>query len=52
MIIGNVKIGRELGGLMGIPGSFVVDREGNLVKRLDGYVSEKVVEKELAKMFE
>jgi thiol-disulfide isomerase/thioredoxin len=52
VIIGNAKIGRGFGGVIGIPVSFVVDREGNLVKRLDGYVSEKVVEKELAKMFE
>ncbi len=52
VIIGNAKIARGFGGVIGIPVSFVVDREGNLVKRLDGYVSEKVVEKELAKMFE
>jgi thiol-disulfide isomerase/thioredoxin len=51
VIIGNAKIAREFGGVIGIPVSFVVDRQGNLVKRLDGYVSEKVVEKELAKMF-
>ena len=52
VIIGNAKIGRGFGGVIGIPVSFVVDREGNMVKRLDGYVSEKVVEKELAKVFE
>jgi thiol-disulfide isomerase/thioredoxin len=52
VIIGNAKIARGFGGVIGIPVSFVVDREGNLVKRLDGYVSEKVVEKELAKLFE
>ena len=52
VIIGNAKLARGFGGVIGIPVSFVVDREGNLVKRLDGYISEKVVDRELKKLFE
>jgi thiol-disulfide isomerase/thioredoxin len=47
VFIGNAKIGRGFGGVMGIPVTFLVDREGNLVKRLDGYISEKVLVKQL-----
>lgn len=50
VIIGDAKMARGFGGVIGIPVTFLVDREGNLVKRFDGYVSEKVLERELAKM--
>jgi thiol-disulfide isomerase/thioredoxin len=52
VIIGDAKIGRGFGGVMGIPVSFLVDREGNLIKRMDGYISEKVLTKELEKLLE
>ena len=52
MFIGKGKIGRGFGGVMGIPVSFLVDRDGKLVKRLDGYISEKVLNRELDKLFE
>ncbi len=47
VFIGDAKLGRGFGGVMGIPVTFLVDREGNLAKRLDGYISEKVLEKQL-----
>ncbi|MDT8334144.1 MAG: TlpA disulfide reductase family protein [Desulfurivibrionaceae bacterium] len=47
VFIGNAKLGRGFGGVMGIPVTFLVDREGNLVQRLDGYISEKVLDKQL-----
>jgi len=50
VIIGDSKLARGFGGVIGIPVTFLVDREGNLVKRLDGYVSERVLEKELEKI--
>ncbi|MEN8141984.1 MAG: TlpA disulfide reductase family protein [Thermodesulfobacteriota bacterium] len=50
VIIGGSKLARGFGGVIGIPVTFLVDRDGNLVKRLDGYVSERVLEKELAKV--
>ena len=50
VFIGSAKLGRNFGGVMGIPVSFLVDREGNLVKRLDGYISEKVLKRELEKL--
>lgn len=51
VFIGNAKMGRSFGGVMGIPVSFLVDREGNLVERLDGYISAKVFSKKLEKLF-
>ena len=50
VFIGKAKTARGFGGVMGIPVSFLVDREGNLVKRLDGYISEKVFNRELVKL--
>ena len=50
VFIGDAKLGRGFGGVMGIPVSFFVDREGSLVKRLDGYISEKVLTRELEKL--
>jgi thiol-disulfide isomerase/thioredoxin len=39
VFIGDAKIGRGFGGVMGIPVSFLVVSEGNQVKRLYGYIS-------------
>lgn len=50
VFIGNAKLGRNFGGVMGIPVSFLVDRQGNVVKRLDGYISEKVLIREVEKL--
>ena len=52
IIIGKSKHARGFGGVMGIPVTFLVDREGIIVKRLDGYISEKVLERELIKILE
>lgn len=52
VFIGDAKIGRGFGGVMGIPVTFLVDRKGNLVKRLDGYISEKVLVKQLELLLE
>lgn len=52
VFIGDAKIGRGFGGVMGIPVSFLVDRQGKVVKRLDGYISENVLIKELEKLLE
>jgi len=49
-IVGNNKIAKGFGGVVGIPVSFMIDREGNLVKRYDGYVSEKVLVRELEEL--
>lgn len=47
VFVGDAKIGRGFGGVMGIPVSFLVDRNGDVVKRLDGYISEKLLKREL-----
>ena len=49
---GNTKLAKGFGGVIGIPVSFIVDREGNLVKRLDGYISQKVFDRELSKLLD
>jgi cytochrome c biogenesis protein CcmG/thiol:disulfide interchange protein DsbE len=50
VIIGDGSLARGFGGVMGVPASFLVDREGNLVKRYDGYVTEKVLNGEVEKL--
>ena len=47
VIIGDTSLARGFGGVMGVPASFLVDREGNVVKRYDGYVTEKVLSGEV-----
>jgi len=50
VIIGDTSLARGFGGVMGVPASFLVDREGNVVKRYDGYVSEKVLSGEIEQL--
>jgi thiol-disulfide isomerase/thioredoxin len=50
VIIGSTSLARGFGGVMGVPASFLVDREGNLVKRHDGYVSEKILSGEIEQL--
>ncbi len=50
VIIGSTSLARGFGGVMGVPATFLVDREGNLVKRYDGYVSEKILSGEIEKL--
>lgn len=52
VIIGDSSLARGFGGVMGVPASFLVDREGNLVKRYDGYTSEKVLSGEIEKLLD
>lgn len=41
------KTARAFGGVVGIPTSFLVDREGNIVKRYTGYITEEELEGDL-----
>ena len=52
IVIGSSKVARGFGGVAGIPVSFLVDREGNLVKRYDGYVTEKILSKDIERILD
>ena len=52
VIIGDTALARGFGGVMGVPATFLVDRQGNLVKRYDGYVSEKILSGEIEKLLD
>jgi thiol-disulfide isomerase/thioredoxin len=42
IVIGNRKLGREFGGIYGVPTSFLVDRSGNVIKRYTGLIDHQV----------
>lgn len=52
VIIGDSSLARGFGGVMGVPVSFLVDRDGNLVKRFDGYVTETVLSREVERLLD
>lgn len=52
IVIGKAKVSRGFGGVAGIPVSFLVDREGTLVKRYDGYVSEKILSRDIERILD
>jgi thiol-disulfide isomerase/thioredoxin len=41
------EVARDFGGVVGIPVSFLVDRQGNVVKTYPGYVEDKVLEHDI-----
>jgi len=41
------RTAKDFGGVTGIPTSFLVDREGKIVRRYPGYVPRKVLEKDI-----
>lgn len=47
VIMGDSKLGREFGGVSGIPASFLVDQSGMIRKRFDGLTSHDVFEKNI-----
>ena len=49
VVIGDGKIGRDFGGVFGVPTSFLVDRSGNVLKRYTGFVSHKTFEEDIKK---
>ncbi|UCH12276.1 MAG: TlpA family protein disulfide reductase [Candidatus Omnitrophota bacterium] len=44
VVIGNQKVAEDYGGIRGIPTTFVIDRQGYIVKKFVGYRSKKVFE--------
>ncbi|MFA6465548.1 MAG: TlpA disulfide reductase family protein [Desulfurivibrionaceae bacterium] len=47
VLMSNPKIARDFGGILGIPTSFLVNKEGNVVKRYDGYLDHQTLVKDL-----
>lgn len=52
VVMGSGSVARQFGGVGGIPVTFVVDRQGKIVSRYDGYVLENEIRQELEKMFQ
>lgn len=47
VLMGDAKTPASFGGILGIPTSFLVNREGNVVKRYDGYVDHQTLVNDL-----
>lgn len=47
ILMSNSKTERGFGGIAGIPTSFVIDREGKIIKRFPGYVPYSLLAKEI-----
>lgn len=45
VVMSDDTVTRRFGGIMGIPVSFLLDKEGNIVHRYDGYVDHDVLKK-------
>ncbi|MDZ7640710.1 MAG: TlpA disulfide reductase family protein [Desulfurivibrio sp.] len=41
---------KSFGGVVGVPTSFLVDSQGQIIKRYEGYVEQRVLERELQKI--
>jgi len=48
ILVGNAAIARVYGGISGIPTTFVIDRNGKIVRRYEGYRPPAVFEKDAA----
>ena len=47
VLMGKSKTARDFGGVIGVPTSFLVDRQGVIVKRYPGYVPRSTLEKDI-----
>ncbi|MFA6283538.1 MAG: TlpA disulfide reductase family protein [Desulfurivibrionaceae bacterium] len=47
VLMSNPKTARDFGGILGIPTSFLVNKEGNVVKRYDGYLDHQTLVNDL-----
>lgn len=47
VLMSNRSTTRDFGGIVGIPTAFLVNREGNVVKRYSGYTSPALLEKDI-----
>ncbi len=47
VVMGNQKVTRDYGGVEAIPTTFIINRNGTIVRKLVGFEEEKVFEKEI-----
>jgi thiol-disulfide isomerase/thioredoxin len=47
VLMADMKMARAFGGIVGVPTSFLVNREGEIVKRYPGYVPYSLLEKDI-----
>jgi thiol-disulfide isomerase/thioredoxin len=50
VIIGDAELARGFGGVIGVPATFLVDRQGELIRRYDGFASEDELQEEIEKL--
>lgn len=50
ILLGNDKVTRDYGGIKGIPTTFVIDRQGNIIEKFLGYRQKEVFEKIIKKL--
>jgi len=50
VVLGNTELARSYGGVLGLPVAFLIDRDGRIVKRLDGDEKLQGLEKEIAEL--
>jgi len=50
LALGTPKVARAFGGIIGIPQSFLVDREGRIVKSYAGLIDHDVLEQDIMKL--
>lgn len=50
VILGDTDLARGFGGVIGVPASFLVDRQGELIRRYDGFATEKELQEEIEKL--
>ena len=48
IVMGDAKLGDRFGGILGLPVTFLIDREGRLAARHDGQTAAAVFDKEVA----
>ncbi len=52
IVLGNVNVTQDYGGIRGIPTTFVIDRKGNIKKKYVGYRSRAIFEEAVKRLLE
>jgi peroxiredoxin len=52
IVVGDAKLGEEYGGVLGLPVTYLVDREGKIVKRIKGETDLRVLETEVKQVLD
>jgi cytochrome c biogenesis protein CcmG, thiol:disulfide interchange protein DsbE len=52
IVVGDAKLGEEYGGVLGLPVTYLVDREGMIVRRIKGETDLHVLEFEVKQVLD